>query len=578
MTLASRHLEGDAPTDWVQAPEASVRLAFENLLTPLNGKICDRSKRIARAYLNSEVVQKDAELGQGWLQFAASLGDAQAAWKIYELQRKAEEVAPNTALRLRYLKQAAGAGLPYAKIALGQVYERGALLPKDLNRALSLYRDVARTGDRAGQVRLALFLEEHKWTYPELRAEKGDILKALTERSDAPPWAFTRLAHYVAQSLGPWNATSRNLLVTAVDLGDREALMRLASLLLADRTQPSNFDAAVDFLTEAVSLHGSTGAAKKLYDAYMCKSPYAPEVAEAGFWRAQYLAADPPLLSDRGSRSYPALQAQALYLRPSALRLWFDHLDRMDARDPMALFWEDYAAGFAQMRDAQRVLAQSSTLGLQEKADFSALLAKAFSSGNPSGLTKLLDALGQNSNKLEPLLLDYARDGSGAAVRLLAHRRDEDLGSTVKSLLPDLLRMGDFEALLLAAPFAVDRARVLDRAIGIMPCDFKSAMQIARVAGRIGDFDRLKQYLSIAEHLHEDKPWALMHLADAVLQWQGVVAAHRAAALYKRAFEAGEVNAGRKWLALLSLPETGVYDQTKARLVSQRLAELAGGL
>ncbi|MCG8620931.1 MAG: hypothetical protein MJE68_02865, partial [Proteobacteria bacterium] len=117
------------------------------------------------------------------------------------------------------------------------------------------------------------------------------------------------------------------------------------------------FGQAVDLLAEAVAVHGSTGAAKKLFDAYMCKSADSPHVDEALYWRAQYEAADPPLPQSEGDL-IAALQSQALYRRHSALELWFPHVKAQNDIATVA-FWDLYTQGFGQLLEQQ--------LGLQQE-------------------------------------------------------------------------------------------------------------------------------------------------------------------------------------------------------------------
>lgn len=576
LTLASRRNKGTAPVQWDMPAKDSVLKAFKTLITPLNSGVCDRSSRIARAYLTGDLVQKNAELGQAWLRFAADLGDAHAAWKVYELQRLAEEVLPDTQVRIRYLTQAAEAGLPFAQVALGRVYERGALVAQDLERAKELFTRAADQGYRAGLVRLAMFLEDQEDSFPNSGPHWHSALERLSETEDPPAWVFTRLAKARLKEEKSPDAKIIGLYRKAADLGDREAMTRLAELLLSDRSKADGFGQAVDLLAEAVAVHGSTGAAKKLFDAYMCKSADSPHVDEALYWRAQYEAADPPLPQREGD-VIAALQSQALYRRHSALELWFPHVKAQNDIASVA-FWDLYTQGVGQLLEQQLVVDLGRIASVQWREDAKRLLTLIHDRDGTAAMMAFSNATIMEGPALEARLIQETSQGSGAALRMLASVRGEGVHKILPPHLNDLLRKGDFDALLLVTPYADKPLRVLDRAIGKMPCDFKSAMAVARVSGRVGAFERVVQFLEVAEHLHGDKPWALMHLGEARLKWLGMQEAHSAAQLFSAAFKGGELTAGKRLLALLQNPETQLYDPIEAETLQSKIAELTESL
>ena len=495
LTLAERRVQGSAPIGWKEPVRESVQNAFDALTTPLNAGVCERSARIARAYFSGTLVQKDAELGQVWLRFAADLGDAQAAWKIYEEQRLAEDVEPDTTLRLTYLAQAADAGLPFAQIALGRVYELGALVPQDLPRALEMYQKAAGQGHRAGLIRLALFLETHRAEFRELEGTRLEALVRLAEMETPPAWVSTRLAnHKMEAGYAPSTvAGAKALYEEAAALGDREAMTRLAELLLMNPSNAAAFFRAVDLLSEAVALHGSTGAAKKLYDAYMCKAPDSPRLDEAMYWKAQYAAADPALQPvDAGNvAGVAALQSQALYRRNSALESWVSHLKEQHGAPALLAFWDGYTENYGQLLKAQSAYDQFESTDVQWRQDAKAVLAEVNAREGLLTMTALDRALRRGEWDLEALLVKEVNLGSGAALRLLAAARGKRIEETIAPHLERLVKFGDFDALNLAAPLAENPERMLDRAIGIMPCDFKSAMTLHRTAARIGNTARV---------------------------------------------------------------------------------------
>ena len=577
MELAARQIAGDAPADWSEAAALSVQKAFEARLGALDAGICERVKRIARAYQQGDVVAQDAALAQDWLMFAAKLGDALAAWQVYELQVLAEEVTADPKIRINHLKQAAEAGLPFAQIALGQVYERGAIVPQDLDQSLTLYQAAARNRGRPGLVRLALFLEEH----PELEAEKIATLEQLSAREDAPGWVFTRLGKFHEERKGRWSNVPqlKAFYEQAVAVSDRDGMLRLARVLLADRKETENFLKATDLLRELVTTHGSTGAAKGLYEAYLCKGPNSPHLREAMYWQDQYLAADPPMPKQEGLH-LAALQSQALYGRASALGVWFNYLKDKEKED-QELFWYAYSDGYPVLHASAKDVAELSHLSLEVQQSAVAVLKQLFEAGETAKILRLTELLQSHqpegfSPELQGLLEEVSQNGSGAALALLRALSDQPERLLIPRALPAIQARGDFEALLLGLPYsdADSQSRMLDQAISVMPCDYKSAMRVVKTASRVGDTARVAQFLTIAAHLHKGKSWAMADLAEALLRYQGVSQAKAAANLYERAFLAGEDTAGERLATLLEDARNGAYNPEKALEIREALSQL----
>lgn len=578
MELAARQIAGDAPADWSEDAALSVQKAFKARLGALDAGICERAKRIARAYQQGDVVAQDAALAQDWLMFAAKLGDAQAAWQVYEIQVLAEEVAADPNIRIYHLEQAAEAGLPFAQIALGQAYERGAIVPQDLDQSLTLYRTAAQDGERAGLVRLALFLEERRDVLPELEAEKIAILEQLAAREDAPGWVFTRLGKIHEAQGGRWSDVPRlkALYEQAAALSDRDGTLRLARLLLADREETENFQKATDLLRELVTVHGSTGAAKGFFEAYLCRGASSPYVREAMYWQEQYLAADPPI-PEQAELHLAALQSQALYGRASTLGAWFNYLKDNEKED-QKLFWYAYSDGYPVLHVSAEDVSALSHLPLEVRQSAVAVLKQFFEAGETAKILRLTALLQAHhsegfSPELQSLLEEMSQDGSGAALALLIGLSDQPESQLIPRALSEIQARGDFEALLLGLPYSEPGAqsRMLDQAISVMSCDYKSAMRVVKTASRIGDTARVAQFLAIATHLHKGKSWAMADLAEALLLYQGLSQAEAAADLYERAFLAWEDSAGERLVALLEDARNVAYNPEKALEIREAL-------
>jgi len=120
LDLAARESQGRPIEGWDVPPELGVTMAFGALLGKLDPLICDRVNRIAREYMNGDIVTRDPVLAERWYRFSADLGDAISAWRVAEMHLRAEDIAKDNAVLLHYLTAASDAGLPYALAALAR--------------------------------------------------------------------------------------------------------------------------------------------------------------------------------------------------------------------------------------------------------------------------------------------------------------------------------------------------------------------------------------------------------------------------------------------------------------------------
>ncbi len=589
LTLSRMALAGEAPAGWDVPTDLAVTMAFGALVGELNPTICDRTARIAREFHNGDVVQRNVQLAHDWFRFTADLGDANAAWKVVEYHMEAEGFEKDNDVLLQYLYQASDAGLPFAQIELGRLYETGALVEQDLDRTLELYRDAASTGKRPGLTRLSLFLETHRDDYPELDDERYAALQQLAELDDAPGWIFTRLAQDVLIREGRWAGEDKaiTLLERAAELGDMDGMSRLAQILISRRGSAEEFERAVDLLSHTVSVYGGVTPAKHLHAAFMCQAPDSPRLEEAAHWRAVEAATDSAnieisandlitLTAEDDPLTIATIQSQALYGRPKSLASYLKFLEYYDRATPeIRAFWEEYSGQYTQVLKALAQLELELAQNPVERLAAIDLLRTEYRNAGASAALALAEALlnynsaaVDSSAEVARLLTEPASAGEGAAMRLLASTDANDpTGRLTYEKFADVIEAnGDFDALIFAIPFLEpdQRESYIARAVGVMLCDYKNVMTLADLSLALDDPDEALRWMDIAQHLVDGNAWAMTDLARSHLAIGGMDAARTAQVFYEQAYERGDPSAARGLFELLLAQDAVTYDPARA--------------
>lgn len=601
LTLTKMELEGGGVEGWDVAPDLAVTMAFGSLVGELDPSICDRVARIAREYSSGEIVQPNPQLAHDWFRFAADLGDSNSAWKIVEFHMQAEGFDKDNAVLLQYLTQAADAQLPYAQIALGRVYETGALVEQDLSKTLSLFRAAARSGLRPGLTRLALFLEKHADRYPELQDERMRALHQMADLDDVGGWVFTRLAEDVFEREGRWagHAEAMPYLEKAAALGDMDGAIDLALELVAHREKPEDFERAVDLLSHSVSALGGVTPAKLLHGVFMCQAQDSPRLQEALYWQAMEAATDTAnveiaardlmaLAPDENALTIALIQSHALYGRPRAMASYLKYLENAPEIAPEVIaFWRDYSNQYASVLEALADLEFELAESAQQRDVAFDLLRQQYQQSGATAALALAEAMiayesddAMQTTEIRSLLEEPASAGKGAAMRLLASLdADSQSGRRIFDQFADVIETnGDFDALVFAIPYVNDETQreYLSRATGIIPCDYKNVMTMSRLFLRIDDTESALHWMGIAEHLMGDNAWSMVDLAQSKLAVMGVDAAPEALELFQAAAAAGDDNAPREAFELLMNASAATYNPDRAaRLIGQALEDPA---
>lgn len=593
LTLSQMVVDGEAPEGWDVPVELAVTLAFGSLVGELNETICDRTTQIAREYHNGDIVQADEQLAHDWFRFTADLGDANAAWKVVEYHMLAEAFDKDNDVLLRYLRQASDAGLPYAQIELGRVYETGALVERDLDQTYALFQAAAASGQRAGLTRIALFLETYEDLYPNSQAERIAAMRALAELDDAPGWVFTRLAQLEIAERGRWAAQTdaKALFERAAELGDTEGIAELAEILLSER-DPASFERAVDLMSKTIPTLGVMSPNNNLYSAFMCQAADAPILAQAAHWRQQEARSAATTLeltaqevislnAEENPLTVATLQSQALYGRPTSLARYLKFLDESpDSTPELRAFWADYSDQFPEVLRALAKLEFELAENPQQREVAFDLLHREYQRVGADAALELAQALldyqsdtAVGQEQVKALLQDPARAGQGAAIKLIASlEADDPTGAQTYATYADAIAAnGDFDALVFAIPHVTraEQSVYFARAISIMQCDYKNVMELANVSRAIGDTAQETRWVRIAEGLIGNSAWAMVDLAERHIEMGTPEGFENGINLFEAALAQGDQAAARGLFTLFIDPETPAYDPDRAATLLQ---------
>ena len=539
MELAALTSDGTQIEGWDIDPTLAVTLAFGGLIGEADALVCDRINRIASAYRLGEVVQQDMSLAERWYRLSASLGDFNAAWQVAQMHLRAEGLAKDNEVLLAHLQQAADGGLPYAQAELGRIYEVGALVPQDLDLARSLYEAATATRSTEGLVRLASFIRDMDAPTPADLQRRREVLQQLTEQPEPPAWALVELGDLILDSQGRWagEAEAQTLYRRALEVspGDAVATTHLAMLELGRTQGEEEFRELTSRLQEVVLSKGGASVMDLLAAAFTCRSPAAPEIDHAAYWRRmrEDAGSAPPASSVAGTMDPLALaqvQSEAVAGRASAYALAFQQGESLALPEDAELLKQ-------QSQDAETgPLTELARLELgiarlpEERAAALDRLRAAVAEGEGHAQEVLLDALiadgisDEEVDEVRALAEELAAKGNGLALEALValEGNDEVAQELVWSRYEEVIETrGDFEALLLAIPFLQDATRQDEyavRARSVVPCNTPSALRMAEALHDLGRQDAAERWLDIALATSGSEGWQVVAVADAVRQ------------------------------------------------------------
>ncbi len=590
LALVEREIAGNPVAGWDVPPELGVTMAFGALVGKLDPLICDRVNRIAREYMNGEIVTRDPALAERWYRFSADLGDALSAWRVAEMHLRAEDIEKDNAVLLQYLTAASDAGLPYAQVTLGRLQAAGALLPRDLAAAEATYRAAARSDWAPGAASHVLFLQEQSRRDAAWKPRYLAALAALTASPDAPAWALIAEAEHVLDEKGRWagEAEALVLLERATALGEYAAMERMGAMKFRTARTPAEFYAVMDQMIQVVVSTGEVDPMLELSNAFICRAPDAPQVAEADYWvriaeSTATVAVDflPEQLNALASTPDPIaeaeIQTQALTGRVTAIAQYMYLLEKRGAAAENLAFWEDYASRFPGVTTARAALALKAARSRVARAGALELFRTAVRLGEASAGTQFAEALleegfvtpASQAEALE-LLMPLAERGVGDAMVMLPLADPVEFPSlaAVYDRYADVIdARGDFDALLLALPLIRDKAVFADyltRAAAITGCTFDEALRLTDAIGRAGDRALFERWLGIADYLAQGKGASLTDLADVFNRYGTDADEPRILAYYETARADGSRTAIHRLLNLYGRRTAPDYDAARS--------------
>lgn len=501
---------------------------------------------------------------------------------------QSETIAKEQAVLMLYLQKAAYGGLPYAIVALGRLFETGALAPQDIEAARMLYEKAAAQGDRVALVRLTALLEPRLAGDPSLRPNYVAALAQLVALPDAPGWAFAKMAKNVLKDKGLWagEAEALSLWHEAAMRDDPSAIRALAERNLGLARTDAQFYAAIDPLIDLVTRQGDVAPLTDLKEAFLCKAPKTPHLGEALYWAGAEAALEsssldftPELLTHLSSEDDPltlaAFQTQALSGRATPLANMLSVLTETNAAPSTIAFWTTYAARFPDVTTALATLVLDRAETPAERARALGLFAKAVSLGDATAGLKLAKALLEDPGQARrtaalDLLTPLADLGYGEAMTLLQIADPAHFPGSAALFArysPVIEARGDFTALLLAMPFLSDAARretYRTRATEVMGCSFFEAIAFSNVWSGLGQRSEAQRWLFVAAQLAGQDDWHMIVLADAQHAQLGAKGLASAVELYTAAMALGSKTAVHRLLAIYGSKDDPAYDADRA--------------
>ncbi|QQM31302.1 sel1 repeat family protein [Martelella lutilitoris] len=590
LDLAERTAMGQSVPGWDMPPKLAFTLGFSSLLGNLDSGICERVRRIARAFETGEVIAQDHALAEEWYRFAAELGDPEAAWKAARYQLSGDGLAQDDTLLMRYLTQAYEAGIVPARLAMGSLYEQGRLLTQDPVAAMRIYDALAADGSEDGLI-AAIRLQERQGIVTEEDKQKyRERLVKLARFPDAPGWPFSRLGTMLQDESGLFAQESarENLFQEAAKRDDPEGKLQLGRLYL-QRGDEADRQKAIALFEDLVAEDGKSLAIDDLRNALLCRAPDGPDTDRWAPWQAL----DPDNLPELPDH----IEAEDL-AKPEIA----DALARLQAA---ALGGSGQAAGrlttiLSELKPAQfqNIVAHwRAMMTVSAGGEASVLQAAYTAAPDDASRTAIFDALKALADGGEPYaktalaeiyLADVPADEviddetlekatalieavGGSVKGSSLWRLDDAYRAAGKkqfqpsdAMLAEIARVGDFEAMLFAAARSADEETAnfyYDRALSIMPCDLNALARKARYALDAGRPDDALNALDAALALSPEQAWQQVKLADIYLALGSIDDRKEAYDLYVAAFRQGYEPAVWRLLDWFSSGDGPFYDE-----------------
>lgn len=530
-------LRGEDVGDWSLDTEETARLAFGGMIGRMNRGLCARAERMAREYIDGDLLTPNADLAFAWRKFAADMGGGEAAWRVVEHHLNATEDVRNEAELRRYLQLAVANLFAVMPEDVETVIQTGATTESEIRRVLA--ENQARVGTAARSSAVPYLELDLKLPTTSI-AEKGEYLEYLQEISelpDVPGTVLTRLAKEVLLRKGRWagEVEVMRILQRAVDLEDPEAMTMLSGMLLRQRKDPARIEKAESLLVNAVARHGHADAMKALDTLYRCQMPTAPLQHEADYWADTYRAADlEPVVASANdlarldARIEPETVAriQGLAIRGHSGSA-ADLLQYMQS-DPLVsnVVLRHWARRVSQSDVAlEEFVRQEFELALTagERRNAVELFRRAYldvgASISLDLAVTLIEHAGRDpgiASEIRRILKNSGERGQGAAIRLLQRLTGQESAQTYSEFAEVIEARGDFVALMVAAPHVPDETfdRYMDRAVAEMSCSTKDVLELAEAHASRNLTEEAAHWLSVSLAIEGGNSLSRLGLSD----------------------------------------------------------------
>jgi len=520
LTIVRLGIAGHSVSGWDLGLEETATLAFGGVIGQMNRGLCARAERMARAYLDGDILEPNEDLAYAWRVFAADMGGVRAAWRVVEHHLNGTAPRGDHDTLLQYLNLALSGSHALTPADTTALIDSGATTQAEL---LQMLARAPGTGDQSGRRSAAQYMELQNNPIIDGFAAESDLSRYLGEAveiPDAPGLMYTRLAREILIRQGRWAGedTARVLLEEAIRRGDPEAMVQLARLKSRHRDDAEAMNDAEQLLLGAVSQYRHAPAMRALDQLYRCRFPDAPRRSEAEFWFDQYRATgltplsisandvakldarlEPDVVAKLQSfavRGHAASKANLLQLLQSdplisdeVLRYWAVQIATSDS----AL--EEYAIQEFELAltEAARALAVS-------------LFRRAYLDVGQSISLDLAIALVEHAGRdprvaeeIRGLLERSARRGEGAAIRLLQRLTNADPQVIYDTYADVIERRGDFLSMMYAGPFVSEQIfhDYMNRAVSVMNCGSKDVGELADAYAIRGQNDEAARWLKV---------------------------------------------------------------------------------
>lgn len=592
LSLARMELQGNPVQGWDAPLDLTIQMAFGGMLGQMNEAVCNHAERIAKEYLNGDVVSRNPDIAYAWYKFAADLGGGQAAWRIVEFHLNADAAHKDNAEMLHYLKMAVQHGITLDDAQKEQIKSAGKIDEATLVGILG-YNMSEDTGRNRPSITPYLQMSVNvDGEFASKESPYITYLHELTRFDTAPGWVFTTLANEVLTRKGRWagEAEAMELLEEAARRQDPEGMQLLAQKLIRQRNDPVQINRAINLFNEVVTRFGVASAMNDLDGLYRCQIVDAPQLADANLWARNYRATQAKTVDVSAGdlisldpfkkpEMLAQIQTQALMNQPESLANYMQRLQLNPwASDQALRMWARRGSQSDKALELFAELEYDLASNPTERDLAIELFRRVYLNNGVTTAADLAIALEEDNGRdpaiakeIIDLLTKAGNRGEGQAIRfkarLLAKMDPPTPPEQVYEEYKDIIEeRGDFLALMFALPYVgLDKVDdYIDRAVSMMTCGTKDADELGDAFAILQAPDMSYHWRQVGLSVYNGHVLAKLNLSDSQIDAFNTGAAPTEVAVYSRNVKEGDESAHRSLYALTSDPDLKSYDPAAA--------------